>query len=217
MKFFIDSAEIKEIEEAASMGVLDGVTTNPSLMAKAGVQDPDTHYAKICDLVPGDVSAEVIATDYEGIMQEARHLASLHKQIVVKVPMIHAGVQAIKSLAEEGIPVNCTLIFSPMQALVAAKAGARYLSPFVGRLDDIQHDGMELIRQIRQILDNYGFEAQILAASMRSPRHIQDSALIGADVVTMPFSVVQQLIQHPLTDRGLEKFLADHQKQKQTT
>lgn len=212
MKFFIDSANLEEIRQAAMLGVLDGVTTNPSLMAKQGVTDTDRHYREICEAVgQGDVSAEVIATEYEGIVAEGRKLAQLHSNIVVKVPMIEAGVRAIKTFSEEGIAVNCTLIFSPVQALIAAKAGARYVSPFVGRLDDIAHDGMELIGQIRQIFDNYPqLDTQILAASMRHTKHIVDAALLGADVVTMPYKVIQQLMKHPLTDIGLEKFLKDH-------
>lgn len=210
MKFFIDTAVLAEIEQAAAMGVLDGVTTNPSLMAKAGVTDVNQHYVTICNMVDGDVSAEVISTDYEGMMREGRALASLHDNIVVKIPMTAEGVKALRSLTDEGIRTNCTLIFSPLQALVAAKAGASYVSPFVGRLDDVGHDGMEIVHDIRTIFDNYGYDTEILSASLRHPKHILESALAGADVVTMPFSVIDQLIKHPLTDKGLAQFLADH-------
>lgn len=212
MKFFLDSADLGEIERAAGLGVLDGVTTNPSLMAKVGVTDYNAHYIRVCELVDGDVSAEVIATDYVGILEEGRRLAALHENIVVKVPMIEAGIRAIKTFAEEGIPTNCTLVFSPVQALIAAKAGATYVSPFLGRLDDIAHDGIELVGQIRTIFDNYDLPTEILAASLRHTAHVRDAALAGADVATMPFSVIQQLMKHPLTDLGLEKFLADHAK-----
>lgn len=214
MKFFIDTANLEEIKEAASMGVLDGVTTNPSLMAKIGIKaaDVNAHYKKICKLVDGDVSAEVISTDLAGMIKEGKALAKLHDNIVVKIPMIKEGVKAIKALAAEGIRTNCTLIFNPMQAVVAAKAGAAYVSPFLGRLDDIGHDGMLLIRQLRTIFDNYMMDTQILAASIRHPLHVNQCAEIGADVVTMPFSVIDQLIKHPLTDLGMEKFLADYKK-----
>lgn len=212
MKFFIDTADLDEIRQAADMGLLDGVTTNPSLMTKAGVKDPIGHYLKICELVDGDVSAEVISTDYEGIVEEGRKLAKIHPNITVKIPMILEGVKAMKTLSSEGIKINCTLIFSPIQALVAAKAGAKYVSPFIGRLDDIGHDGMLLIEEIRQIFDNYGMDTQILAASVRHNQHLLASALAGSDVVTMPFKVIAGMIQHPLTDKGLAKFLADHAK-----
>jgi transaldolase len=212
MKFFIDTASLDEIRKASEMGVLDGVTTNPSLMAKEGVSDFNGHYQRICAIVDGDVSAEVLSTDYEGMMSEALVLAALHKNIVIKVPMIADGVRAIKSLNGRGIKTNCTLIFSPTQALVAAKAGATYVSPFIGRLDDIGHDGMDLIRSMREIFDNYGYPTEILAASVRHTMHVVECARAGADVVTMPFSVIGQLIKHPLTDIGLEKFLADHKK-----
>ncbi len=212
MKFFLDTANLEEISEASSLGVLDGVTTNPSLMAKVGVTQPDEHYVKICELVDGDVSAEVISTEYDAMMREARHLAELHKNIVVKIPMTVNGIKAIKSLTEEGIRTNCTLIFSPTQALIAAKAGASYVSPFLGRLDDISHNGIELIRSIRMMFDNYGFETEILAASIRHPRHVVECAEIGADVVTIPYKVLLQLFKHPLTDLGLEKFLSDYRK-----
>ncbi|RMF52380.1 MAG: fructose-6-phosphate aldolase [Bacteroidetes bacterium] len=212
MRFFLDTAVLAEIEEAATWGLLDGVTTNPSLMAKAGVRDFDAHYRAIASITPGPVSAEVLSTTYEGMLAEARHLYSLAENIVVKIPFIPAGIQAIRTLHAEGIPTNCTLIFSPLQALIAAKAGATYVSPFLGRLDDIGHQGMELVRQIRQIFDNYGFETKILAASLRHPQHVLECALEGADVATMPFAVMKQLFQHPLTDKGLAQFLADYQK-----
>jgi len=212
MKFFIDTANLDEIQEAADMGVLDGVTTNPSLMAKVGVSDVKAHYLKICEMVDGDVSAEVISTDYAGIVAEGRELVKIHPNITVKVPMIKDGVKAIKTLASEGIKINCTLIFNASQALVAAKAGAKYVSPFIGRLDDIGQDGMELIEQIRLIFDNYGIETEILAASVRHQQHLLSCMLIGADVATMPFKVINTMIKHPLTDSGLEKFLADHAK-----
>lgn len=212
MKFFIDTANLQEIREAAEMGVLDGVTTNPSLMAKVGVSDVKAHYLKICEMVDGDVSAEVISTDYAGIVAEGRELVKIHPNITVKVPMIKDGVKAIKTLASEGIKINCTLIFNASQALVAAKAGAKYVSPFIGRLDDIGQDGMELIEQIRLIFDNYNIETQILAASVRHQQHLLSCMLVGADVATMPFNVINTMIKHPLTDSGLEKFLADHAK-----
>ncbi|MEM7656698.1 MAG: fructose-6-phosphate aldolase [Bacteroidota bacterium] len=214
MKFFIDTADLDEIKEAAALGVLDGVTTNPSLMAKVGVK-PDKvneHYLAICEMVDGDVSAEVLSTDYEGIVAEGRELVKIHPNITVKIPMIAEGVKAIKTLASEGIKINTTLIFNPMQALVAAKAGAKYVSPFVGRLDDIGHDGMELIEQIRQVFDNYGYDTEILAASVRHNQHLVQCMLIGADVATMPFSVIKSMIKHPLTENGLAKFLADAKK-----
>lgn len=212
MQFFLDTALLSEIEEAAALGLLDGVTTNPSLMAKAGIQDFDAHYRAIAKLTPGPVSAEVISTTYTDMVAEARHLSNLASNIVVKIPFIPDGVKALRTLREEGIPTNCTLIFSPVQALIAAKAGATYVSPFIGRLDDIGHEGMEIIRQIRQIFDNYGFETKILAASIRHPLHVLQSALEGADVATMPYSVLRQLFNHPLTDKGLAQFLADYQK-----
>ncbi|MDX2287066.1 MAG: fructose-6-phosphate aldolase [Bacteroidia bacterium] len=214
MKFFIDTANLDEIREASEMGILDGVTTNPSLMAKVGVQEPRAHYLRICELVDGDVSAEVISTDYEGIIREGRELAAIHPNITVKIPMIKEGVKAIRTLSSEGIKINCTLIFTPIQALVAAKAGAKYVSPFIGRLDDIGHDGMELIHDIREIFDNYGIETMILAASVRHNQHLLSCALAGADVATMPFQVIDGMLKHPLTDSGLEKFLADHAKAK---
>jgi transaldolase len=212
MKFFIDTAEISEIKEAVDMGVLDGVTTNPSLAMKAGATDFEGLIYEICEIVDGDVSAEVVSTEYDEIVAEGRRLAKIHDNVVVKVPMIRDGVKAIKTFAQEGIPVNCTLIFSPTQALIAAKAGAKYVSPFIGRVDDISSNGMALIESIRTIFDNYALETQILAASIRHPMHIVEAAEIGADVATMPFDVIDKLIKHPLTDNGLEKFLADWDK-----
>ena len=209
MKFFIDTADLNEIKEANEMGVLDGVTTNPSLMRKAGGADFHEHILKICNIVDGDVSAEVISTDYDGIMAEALPLAELHENVVVKVPLIADGIKAIKSLSSQGIKTNCTLCFSPSQALVAAKAGATYISPFVGRLDDVATSGMELIEQIVIIYDNYGFDTEVLVASIRHPMHLVEAALMGAHVATIPFAVIQQLIKHPLTDVGLEKFISD--------
>lgn len=215
MKFFIDTANLDQIQEAQDLGVLDGVTTNPSLMAKEGITGKDNifkHYKKICDLVDGDVSAEVIATDFEGIVREGEELAELHDQIVVKVPMIKEGVKALKYFSDRGIKTNCTLVFSAGQALLAAKAGASYVSPFIGRLDDISTDGLNLIADIRLIYDNYGFETEILAASIRHTMHVLECAKIGADVMTGPLSSIEGLLKHPLTDIGLEKFLADHKK-----
>ena len=209
MKFFVDTADLDEIKEANDMGVLDGVTTNPSLMKKAGNVNFHEHIYKICEMVDGDISAEVTATEYDGIMEEAHDLAAIHENVVVKVPLIAEGIKALKSLKEEGIRTNCTLCFSPSQALIAAKAGASYISPFIGRIDDISGEGMKLIREIVQIYDNYGFETEILAASIRHPMHVTESALAGADVATMPFSVIKDLLNHPLTDRGLERFLDD--------
>ena len=212
MKFFIDTADLEEIREAHDMGVLDGVTTNPSLCAKVGVQDFEGHIAKICDIVDGDVSAEVISTEYADIVTEGRNIASIADNVVVKVPLIKDGIKAIKTLSDEGIKTNCTLCFSASQALIAAKAGATYISPFIGRLDDISSDGMNLIADIRLIYDNYGLETEILAASIRHPMHLVESARMGADVATMPLSVIVGLLKHPLTDIGLEKFLADWDK-----
>jgi transaldolase len=215
MKFFIDTANLEQIKEAQDLGVLDGVTTNPSLMAKEGIKGQDKilkHYVDICNIVTGDVSAEVISTDYEGIIQEGKILAALHPQIVVKVPMIKEGVKAIKYFTGQGIRTNCTLIFSAGQALLAAKAGATYVSPFVGRLDDISTDGMRLIEDIRLIFDNYAYTTEILAASIRHPMHIIQCASIGADVVTCPLSAITALLKHPLTDSGLEQFLKDAKK-----
>lgn len=210
MQFFLDTANLNEIKEAAALGILDGVTTNPSLMAKEGISDVNGHYKAICELVGQNVSAEVIATDYEGMLKEGRALAKLHDAIVVKIPFIKDGLRALKTLADEGIRVNVTLIFSPAQALMAAKAGAAYVSPFIGRLDDIGHDGMELIDQIRTIFDNYEYDTEILAASTRHTQHIVQCALAGADVATMPYKVIMGLLKHPLTDNGLEQFLKDH-------
>jgi transaldolase len=215
MKFFIDTANLGQIKEAQELGILDGVTTNPSLMAKEGISGHENiinHYKKICDIVEGDVSAEVISTDFEGIVKEGEFLASLNSQIVVKVPMISEGIKAIKYFSENNIKTNCTLVFSAGQALIAAKAGATYLSPFIGRLDDISSDGLTLISEIREIYDNYNFETQILAASVRHTMHIIDCAKIGADVVTTPLSAIKGLLNHPLTDSGLKKFLEDHKK-----
>ncbi len=209
MKFFVDTADLNEIREANDMGVLDGVTTNPSLMKKAGNVDFHEHVFKICEMVDGDVSAEVTATDYDGIMEEAHALHAIHDNVVVKVPLILDGIKALKSLKEEGIRTNCTLCFSPTQALVAAKAGASYISPFIGRVDDVSSNGMQLIEQIVQIYENYGFETEVLAASIRHPMHIVEAALVGAHVATMPLDVIKKLLNHPLTDVGLERFLAD--------
>ena len=215
MKFFIDTANLEQIREAAEFGVLDGVTTNPSLMAKEGISGTEAvlnHYKAICEIVDGDVSAEVISTDYEGMIEEGKKLAALHPNIVVKVPMIQDGIRAISYFTSKGIRTNCTLVFSPGQALLAAKAGATYVSPFIGRLDDISSDGLELIEAIREIYDNYEFSTEILAASVRHTMHIIDCARIGADVMTGPLSAILGLLKHPLTDIGLEKFLADHAK-----
>ncbi len=215
MKFFIDTANLNEIKEAYDLGVLDGVTTNPSLMAKEGIGGKEkimAHYKAICNIVDNNVSAEVIATDFEGIIREGKELAKIDDKIVVKVPMIKDGVKAIKKFTSEGIRTNCTLVFSPGQALLTAKAGASYVSPFIGRLDDISQDGLELIAQIRLIYDNYGYGTEILAASIRHTIHLIKCAEIGADVVTCPLSVIMALLKHPLTDSGLEKFLADHKK-----
>lgn len=215
MKFFIDTANLEQIKEAQDLGVLDGVTTNPSLMAKEGItgrENVEAHYKKICDIVDGDVSAEVISTDFDGMMEEAEHLAALHPQIVVKIPMIKEGVKAIKSLKEKGIRTNCTLVFSPGQALLAAKAGATYVSPFIGRLDDISSDGVKLVQQIVDMYNYYGFDTQVLAASIRHTQHIIQVMEVGADVATCPLQPILGLLKHPLTDSGLEKFLADHRK-----
>lgn len=209
MKFFIDTADLDEIREANDLGVLDGVTTNPSLMKKTGGVDFHAHIRKICEIVDGDVSAEVTATDYDGMMTQAHELAAIHDNVVVKIPLIREGIKAIKSLSSEGIKTNCTLCFSASQALIAAKAGATYISPFIGRLDDISTNGMELIGQIVQIYSNYGYETEVLAASIRHPLHVVESAMMGADVATIPFNVITQLLKHPLTDSGLERFMAD--------
>ena len=213
MKFFIDTANLDQIKEAESLGILDGVTTNPSLMAKEGIKGENNiikHYKDICEIVTGDVSAEVISVDYKGIIKEGENLAKLHKQIVIKVPMIEEGIKAIRYFSDKGLKTNCTLVFSAGQALLAAKAGATYVSPFIGRLDDISADGLNLISEIREIYDNYGFNTQILAASIRHTMHIVDCAKLGADVITSPLSAIKGLMKHPLTDIGLDKFLSDH-------
>jgi len=215
MKFFIDTANLEQIKEAQDMGILDGVTTNPSLMAKEGITGTDNimkHYVDICNIVDGDVSAEVISTDFDGMVREGEALAELHEQIVIKLPMIKDGVKACKYFSDKGIKTNVTLVFSPGQAILAAKAGATYVSPFIGRLDDISKDGLNLISEIRHIYDNYAFETQILAASIRHTMHVIDCAKIGADVMTGPLSSIVGLLKHPLTDIGLEKFLADYKK-----
>jgi transaldolase len=215
MKFFIDTANLAQIKEAQALGVLDGVTTNPSLMAKEGITGKDNilkHYVAICNIVDGDVSAEVIATDFEGMVREGEALADLHPQIVVKLPMIADGIKACKYFTDKGIRVNMTLVFSAGQALLAAKAGATYVSPFIGRLDDISTDGLNLITEIRLIYDNYGYETEILAASVRHTMHIIDCAKLGADVMTGPLSAIMGLLKHPLTDIGLAQFLADYKK-----
>ncbi|MCZ4694265.1 fructose-6-phosphate aldolase [Ancylomarina euxinus] len=215
MKFFIDTANLDQIKEAQDLGVLDGVTTNPSLMAKEGIKGADKikqHYVDICNIVDGDVSAEVIATDFEGMIKEGEELAALHPQIVVKVPCTKAGIKAVKYLSTENIRTNCTLIFSAGQALLAAKAGATYVSPFVGRLDDIGTDGIDLIRQIANMFNYYGFETEVLAASIRHTMHILQCVEAGADVATCPLNAITGLLNHPLTDKGLEQFLADYNK-----
>lgn len=215
MKFFIDTANLSQIKEAQALGVLDGVTTNPSLMAKEGITGKDNilkHYVAICNIVDGDVSAEVIATDFDGMVREGEALADLHPQIVVKLPMIADGIKACKYFTDKGIRVNMTLVFSAGQALLAAKAGATYVSPFIGRLDDISTDGLNLISEIRLIYDNYGYETEILAASVRHTMHIIDCAKLGADVMTGPLSAIMGLLKHPLTDIGLAQFLADYKK-----
>jgi len=209
LKFFLDTANLEEIREAAGLGILDGVTTNPSLVAREGRVDFKSLIRQICDIVDGPVSAEVVSTEYEGMLTEARALAALHKNVVVKIPIIREGLRAIKRCAGEGIRVNTTLVFSAPQALLAAKAGAAYVSPFIGRLDDISEEGTGLIREIRRIFDNYGMECEILAASIRHPRHVVEAALAGADAATIPFKVIGQLLHHPLTDSGLRKFLDD--------
>ncbi len=213
MKFFIDTANIDEIRAAARLGIIDGVTTNPSLVAKEGRKFEDV-IAEICTIVDGPISAEVTALDFDGMMAQAHPLAKIHKNVTIKVPLTQDGLRACKALRAEGILVNVTLCFSPSQALLAAKCGASFISPFVGRLDDVSQDGMELIRQIRAIYDNYGFTTQILAASIRHPMHVVDCALAGADVGTMPYKVMTQLYEHPLTDLGLKKFLEDWEKLK---
>jgi transaldolase len=209
MKFFIDTADLNEITEANNLGVLDGVTTNPSLCAKVGVEDFESHISKICSIVEGDVSAEVVSTTYADIIAEGRKLAAIADNVVVKVPLIKEGIKAIKTLSEEGIRTNCTLCFSATQALIAAKAGATYISPFIGRLDDISSEGMAVIADIVDIYETYGYETEVLAASIRHPMHVLEAARLGADVATMPLSVIEGLLKHPLTDNGLERFLAD--------
>lgn len=212
MKFFIDTADLTEIKEANDLGVLDGVTTNPSLCYKVGVRDFEEHIARICEIVEGDVSAEVISTSYSEIVEEGRRLASIADNVVVKVPLIKDGIKAIKTFSSEGIKTNCTLCFSATQALIAAKAGATYISPFIGRLDDISTNGMTLIEEIVTIYNNYGLSTEVLAASIRHPMHVLEAAQMGADVATMPLSVIEQLLKHPLTDIGLERFLSDWEK-----
>jgi transaldolase len=215
MKFFIDTANLKDIQEAQNLGILDGVTTNPSLMAKEGIKGAENitnHYLKICEIVDGDVSAEVISTDFEGMVKEGEALAALHPQIVVKIPMIKEGIRAIKYFSDKNIRTNCTLVFSVGQALLAAKAGATYVSPFVGRLDDISSDGIDLIEKIVNLYNTYGYNTQVLAASVRHSMHILQCAELGADVVTCPLKPILDLLNHPLTDIGLAKFLADHNK-----
>ena len=215
MKFFIDTANLDQIREAQSLGVLDGVTTNPSLMAKEGITGQRNiiqHYIDICEIVDGDVSAEVIAVDFDGMVKEGNNLASLHPQIVVKIPMIEDGIKALKYFSDNGIKTNCTLVFSSGQALLAAKAGATYVSPFIGRLDDNSTDGLNLIEEIRTVYDNYAYQTEILAASVRHTMHIVNCAKIGADVMTGPLSAIKGLLNHPLTDIGLAKFLSDHKK-----
>ena len=215
MKFFIDTANLEQIHEAQEMGVLDGVTTNPSLMAKEGITGSNNilkHYVEICEIVDGDVSAEVIAVDFKGMVREGNALSSLHSQIVVKIPMTEEGVKALKYFSDTGIKTNCTLVFSVGQALLAAKAGATYVSPFIGRLDDVSTDGLDLIEDIRLVYDNFAFETEILAASVRNTMHIVNCAKIGADVMTGPLSAIKGLLKHPLTDIGLDKFLSDYKK-----
>jgi transaldolase len=211
MKFFIDTADVDEIRTAHEMGLVDGVTTNPSLIAKSG-RDFKEVITEISTIVDGPISAEVVALDAPGMIDEARELIKIHPNIVVKVPMTAEGLKATRTLSDEGVNINVTLVFSPIQALLAAKAGAAYISPFVGRLDDVGHDGMDGIEQIRTILDNYGFAAEIIVASVRSPLHVLNAGLIGADICTIPFGVLQQLVKHPLTDIGIERFLADWEK-----
>ena len=212
MKFFIDTANLKEIADALSLGLVDGVTTNPSLSAKEGVNDPAgfrAHILGICKIVPGPVSAEVMATETEAMVAEARELAGIHEQVVVKIPMTPDGLRATRILSEEGVKVNVTLIFQPVQAMLAAKAGADYVSPFIGRLDDINHRGMEIVEQTLTIFENYGFDTEIIVASVRHPLHVLEAALVGADIATIPYGIMMQLIKHPLTDAGLAKFLED--------
>ena len=211
MKFFIDTGDVKEVREAHAMGLVDGITTNPSLIAKSGRKYKDV-VVEMCEMVDGPISAEVLATDYDGMMAEGREWHKLHKNIVVKIPLIADGMKAVRTLTEEGIRTNVTLCFSPNQALLAAKAGASYISPFIGRLDDISETGMDLIQRIVTIYQNYQYDTEVLVASVRNPTHVVDAALLGADVCTIPFSVMQQLIKHPLTDLGLQKFVEDAKK-----
>lgn len=213
MKFFIDTANIREIKEANSMGMVDGVTTNPSLIAKEG-RDFKEIITDICGIVDGPISAEVISLDEAGMVREARELANIHHNIVVKIPMTIDGLKAVRTLTDEGIKTNVTLVFSPLQALMAAKAGASYVSPFVGRLDDLSQDGMTLVEQIVTIFDNYDFETEIIVASVRNPLHVLDSALLGADIATIPFDVLAKLAAHPMTDKGIKAFMADWEKTK---
>lgn len=215
MKFFIDTANLKEIEEAAALGLVDGVTTNPSLCAKEGVTTPEdfkAHIRKICELVAGPVNAEVLATEAAAMVAEAREWAAIHPQVAVKVPMTPDGLKATRILAQDGIKVNVTLIFQPVQALLAAKAGAAFVSPFIGRLDDINHRGMDLVEHILTIFENYGFDTEVIVASVRHPLHVLEAALAGADIATVPYKVLMQLVKHPLTDIGLAQFLADWHK-----
>lgn len=215
MEFFLDTANLSQIQEAQNLGILDGVTTNPSLMAKEGIQGDENiknHYVNICEIVDGDVSAEVISTEFDGMIAEAEELSELHPQIVVKIPITKDGIQAIKYLSDNGIRTNCTLIFSPGQALLAAKAGAKYVSPFIGRLDDISSDGLEVVAKIISIFDNYGFDTKVLAASIRHPMHIMECVEMGVDVITCPLPSILALLNHPLTDIGLKKFLDDFKK-----
>lgn len=214
MKIFLDTANVEEIKRACSFGVVDGVTTNPSLVSKEGKSFKEL-LKDICEIVQGPVSAEVVSTDKEGIIREARELSSINEQIVVKIPMIKEGVKAISELSKEGIKINCTLIFNPLQAYLAAKAGAYYVSPFVGRLDDIGHDGMELVHQVLTIFENYQFQTRVIVASIRHPNHVLQSALIGAHIATIPYNVFEKMFNHPLTDKGLEKFLSDWEKLKE--
>jgi transaldolase len=214
MKFFLDTASLTEIRDAQAMGILDGVTTNPSLVSKESIESFEAHIRTICEIVEGPVSAEVTATDYEGIMREARHLSSIAENVVVKIPMIPEGVKAIRSCFQDGIRTNCTLVFSTNQALVAAKAGATFVSPFIGRLDDVGHTGMDVIREMVSAFDNYGFDTEVLVASIRHPLHVTEAALAGADIATMPHRVFTQLMSHPLTDVGLARFLSDWEKVK---
>jgi transaldolase len=211
MKFFIDTANIAQIKEAASIGVLDGVTTNPTLLSREQ-GEPVEIFKQICEIVDGPVNAEVVSLDWEGIVREGKELAKIHRNIVVKIPMTKDGLKAVKTLSQEGINTNVTLIFTPIQALLAARAGATYVCPFVGRLDDISNPGMDLIAQIRQIFDNYDINTEIIVASIRHPLHVIDTAMIGADIATIPFKVIEQLLKHPLTDKGIDQFLADWEK-----